>query len=158
MESELIEARDDVKPLPRRDAVHQENGKLKTFKSKLENLCRELQKQNKSILAESKRSIETESTKRQELADNFNSTISDISAKIDEQSAERTQIVEENADLREKLKSFLEKDVREKQFAQELKTKDLELKVAAQAAQKEEVLSAMKSQCDLYSAGAVAQQ
>jgi hypothetical protein len=98
-----------------------------SVKENLETLCRELQRQNKLVMEESRNVADQEQQKRQDLSDKFQTTISDVSTRLDEQGKERIQQFQENERLKEKLKTFAEQyELREQQFAHQLKTKDLE--------------------------------
>jgi len=98
-----------------------------SLKENLETLCRELQRQNKVVMEESRNVAEMEQTKRQELSEKFQSTISDVSERLDEQGKDRINQLQENEKLKDKLKTFAEQyELREQQFAHQLKTKDLE--------------------------------
>ncbi len=80
------------------------------MREKLELLCRELQKQNKTIVVifwevvkiinffkeESKKIAEDEQTKRNELSKKFHETIERVTLKMDEQAEERLKLVNEN--------------------------------------------------------------
>ena len=74
-------------------------------------LCRELQRQNKSVMDDSKRIAREEHNKRQELSDKFHATIQDVTVKLDSQSEERLGQIKENESLREKLQNFLKQYV-----------------------------------------------
>lgn len=101
--------------------------KLSAVKGKLEVLCRELQKQNKSVLDDSRRVAEEEHAKRAELSAKFQDTIKDVSVKLDAQGEDRIKQFQENDALREKLKNFADQyELREQHFAHQIKTKDLE--------------------------------
>ena len=111
------------------------------MKKKLEALCKELQKQNRNVLDQSKQASEEETKKRQELSDRFNDTIKDVQGKISNQEEERQKQVEENTKLREQLQNFLNQyEVRDKHFEHQLHAKDLEQQLAnAKLAQSEEL-------------------
>lgn len=66
------------------------------MKGKLEVLCRELQKQNKTIMEDSKRTAEDEQQKRQELSKKFHDTITQVTTKMEEQGEERIRLFREN--------------------------------------------------------------
>lgn len=98
-----------------------------SVKENLETLCRELQRQNKLVMEESRNVAEQEQQKRTDLSEKFQTTISDVSTRLDEQGKERIEQFQENERLKEKLKTFAEQyELREQQFAHQLKTKDLE--------------------------------
>ena len=95
---------------------------------------------------ESRNVAEQEQQKRTDLSEKFQTTISDVSTRLDEQGKERIEQFQENERcpptvpsvlrlwclfrLKEKLKTFAEQyELREQQFAHQLKTKDLEHQV-----------------------------
>jgi chromosome segregation ATPase len=101
--------------------------KSTALRQKLESLCRELQRQNKMFLDDSKRVAAEEEKKRLELSVKFHETVKDISAKLEEQGEDRLRQLEENELMREKLNHFTQQfDIREQQFAHQLRTKTLE--------------------------------
>jgi len=132
MEKELTLAKRKMEQASReKDIATTELHKSTLMKGKLEELCRELQKQNKAVMEESKRVANDEQAKRSELSKKFQSTIQDISVKLEEQGEERIKQYKENDALREKLKHFAEQfELREKQMEHQLKTKDLENQLA----------------------------
>jgi hypothetical protein len=92
-----------------KEKVHLQLAKVNKLKEKLEILCRELQKQNKTIIVtlpiieqcllskdESKKIAEDEQTKRNDLSKKFHDTIQQITVKMDEQAEERMKLVKEN--------------------------------------------------------------
>ncbi|CAI5534564.1 unnamed protein product [Closterium sp. Naga37s-1] len=110
-----------------RDSVMAEMRKSATLRGKLETLCRELQKQNKTILEESKKAANEQQQKREELSSKFLDSIKDIELRLEEQGAERSSHLKENHILAEQLKKIQEHaDVKEKYWAHLIKTKDLE--------------------------------
>jgi regulator of replication initiation timing len=92
-------------------------------KNKVEGLCNSLQQQTQVLVDERKRLIEQERRRRQELADGFQNTISDVKKKMDEQALERARLAKENEDLRSRFKQFFEQyDRREKELLEQQKT------------------------------------
>lgn len=123
----IVSSRKLEKSSKEKDLALQEVTKLSAVKGKLETLCRELQKQNKAVMDDSKRVAEEEQAKRTELNSKFQDTIKDVSAKLDSQGEDRIKQFQENDALREKLKNFADQyELREQHFAHQLKTKDLE--------------------------------
>ncbi|ETN24342.1 hypothetical protein F442_00794 [Phytophthora nicotianae P10297] len=115
----------------RKSAVSTELVKTNTSKVKLEQLCRELQKQNKLIVSESRRIADEEDQKRRELSAQFQKTIEDVSAKMDKQGQDYVASLKENENLQQKLKTFLEQyTVREEHFQRQLEAKDLTVQLA----------------------------
>jgi chromosome segregation ATPase len=109
------------------DDYSRQLGLSNTHKKKLEQLCRELQVRNKSIVGDSQKAIQLEQDKRQELSAKFNDSIADISKKMEGQNAAFT----ENDSLREKLKTFMEQyEIREKQWEKQTQAHDLQLQLS----------------------------
>mmetsp|Transcript_14421 Transcript_14421/g.34149 ORF Transcript_14421/g.34149 Transcript_14421/m.34149 type:complete len:294 (-) Transcript_14421:133-1014(-) len=115
-------------------------------------LCRELQKQNKQVAEESRQVAEAEQQKRQEMSDKFGETVKDITKRLDEHSAERTKQLEENEDLRNKLKSLLEQfDVQQSHWEKQLHAKDLEVQLAeAKLKQQQEACGALEAKAQHF--------
>lgn len=110
-----------------RDQLQTENGKLTLAKSKLESLCRELQRHNKLIKEESIARAREEEEKRKEVATKFQTTISDIQCQMSDNSSRNTKLREENLELTGKLKHMLEQfELREQQVEKLVKHKELE--------------------------------
>ncbi|CAI5744033.1 unnamed protein product [Peronospora destructor] len=110
----------------RKGVVSTELVKTNTSKTKLEQLCRELQKQNKLIVSESRRIADEEDQKRRDLSAQFQKTIEVVSAKMDKQGQDYVASLKENENLQQKLKKFLEQyTAREEYFQRQLEAKDL---------------------------------
>ena len=73
------------------------------LRDRLEELCRQLQRENREVLEESKRRQEEEIKQRQALQAKFSTAIDDVTVKLDAQQAERNKQLTENDDLRVKL-------------------------------------------------------
>ncbi|CEG40755.1 hypothetical protein PPTG_00709 [Plasmopara halstedii] len=115
----------------RKSTLSTELVKTNTSKSKLEQLCRELQKQNKLIVSESRRIADEEDQKRRELSSQFQKTVEDVSAKMEKQGQDYVASLKENENLQQKLKTFLEQyAVREEHFNRQLEAKDLAVQLA----------------------------
>ncbi|KAJ4453149.1 putative taxilin beta [Paratrimastix pyriformis] len=113
------------------DNCHQEAEKARASKTPLENLCRELQKQNKQVHDDARLLVDAEQQKRTELSQKFQSSLDEIGKKLELQATEHSRVAQENDNLRERLRSLLEKtELREQHFAQQLKMKDLEKQLA----------------------------
>jgi len=114
-----------------RDQAQLELQKSHTLTEKLQTLCRELQKQNKQVAEDSRRTALEEQQKRQEMSDRFGGTVKDITQRLDEHAVERQQQLQENQDLRDKLKQLLEQfDLRESHWEKQLHAKGLEVQLA----------------------------
>ncbi|KAJ0405975.1 hypothetical protein ATCC90586_000791 [Pythium insidiosum] len=115
-----------------KQAVGAELTKVSASKAKLEQLCRELQKQNKLIVqSESRRIADEEDAKRHELSAQFQKTIEEVSAKMEQQAKDYVASLKENESLQQKLKTFLEQyAAREEHFSRQLEAKDLTVQLA----------------------------
>ena len=110
-----------------KDQMQSEQNRLVLAKSRLESLCRELQRQNKIIKEESLLKIKEEEEKRREIANKFQSTLNEIMQLIAENQKRNTQLKEENADLAQKLKTLMgHYESWEKHTEKIIKQKDLE--------------------------------
>ncbi|EGZ20646.1 hypothetical protein PHYSODRAFT_543923, partial [Phytophthora sojae] len=139
----------------RKSAVSSELVKTNTSKAKLEQLCRELQKQNKLIVSESRRIADEEDQKRRELSAQFQKTIEDVSAKMDKQGQDYVASLKENEKyvcsatrfLQQKLKAFLEQyTAREEHFQRQLEAKDLTVQLAETKLQHQVELTAREAE------------
>ncbi|ORX90926.1 hypothetical protein K493DRAFT_54907 [Basidiobolus meristosporus CBS 931.73] len=113
-----------------RDSVKADLSKVSELKGKLENLCRELQRENKRIKEESLRIAQEEQSKRMEISGKFESAIQEIRVKMDQDSEENRKRAEENAALKEKFQSFLAQfDLSEQHHNSIIKSKNLEIQL-----------------------------
>ncbi|CAK4672774.1 unnamed protein product [Aphanomyces euteiches] len=128
-------------------AVLESNTKINATKGKLESLCRELQKQNKTIIAESRRIAEEEDAKRRQLSQQFQTTIEDVSKKMEQQGKDYVASLQDNEALQGKLKTFLSQyEMREEHFAHQLQAKDLAIQLAEAKLQHQVELTARESE------------
>ncbi|KAF0687896.1 Aste57867_20388 [Aphanomyces stellatus] len=112
-------------------ALAETTSKVTATKGKLESLCRELQKQNKTIITESRRIAEEEDAKRKQLSLQFQTTIEDVSKKMEQQGKDYVASLQDNEALQGKLKTFLSQyEMREEHFAHQLQAKDLAVQLA----------------------------
>jgi hypothetical protein len=110
-----------------KDQMQSEHNRVVLAKSRLESLCRELQRQNKIIKEESLLKIKEEEEKRREIANKFQGTLNEIMQLIQENQKRNTQLKEENADLAQKLKTLMgHYENWEKHTEKIIKQKDLE--------------------------------
>ena len=73
-----LEQRRALSALKEKEMLNSEHQKTLLAKSKLESLCRELQKHSKMIKDEAMKRAQMEETKRKEVADSFQSTIDEV--------------------------------------------------------------------------------
>ncbi|XP_061176596.1 alpha-taxilin-like isoform X1 [Saccostrea echinata] len=114
-----------------KDQLQTEHTKAVMAKSKLEGLCRELQKHNQVIRQESLQRAREEDEKRKEISNKFQSTISEIQQQMTDHHDRNLKLREENQELAGKLKKFIEQyEVREKQVEKVMQHRELEQKLA----------------------------
>lgn len=136
-EHKISEARKDElekkleKVVRERDQLQSEYNKTSLAKSKLESLCRELQRHSKLVKEQSQLRSQEEEAKRKELSEKFQTTINDISEQMQENYKANQQLKTENNDLAARLKGLVEQyEVREEHVEKVLKHKQLELQLA----------------------------
>ncbi|WZZ32363.1 hypothetical protein YC2023_015764 [Brassica napus] len=121
-------------------------------RDKVESLCRELQRQNKMLMEESKRVSTEGQTLRSDLSTKFQEAIKDVSIKLDEQRDESLSQLKENEMLRTKLKHLAgQYMLSEQQHEQRMKQKTLELQISEiKIKQHEEKVIHEQSQMKVY--------
>ncbi|CAL8274406.1 unnamed protein product [Merluccius merluccius] len=99
-------------------------------RSKLEGLCRELQRHNKTLKEETLQRCREDDLKRKEITTHFQGTLGDIQAQIEEHSTRNTKLCQENSALAEKLKGLISQyDQRETNLEKVFKHRDLKEKL-----------------------------
>lgn len=94
-----------------------ERSKAVLTRSRLESLCRELQRQNKVVKEESILKIREEEEKRKEVSAKFQSTLAEITVLMSETNDKNVKLHEDNIEIHKKFKSvFDEMDIREQHF------------------------------------------
>jgi hypothetical protein len=110
-----------------KDQLQSEHSKAVLGKSKLEGLCRELQKHNKLIKDESTARAKEDEEKRKEVSNRFQTTINEIQQQMNDHYSKNTSLREENLELANKLKGLIEQyELREEHIDKILKTKEIE--------------------------------
>uniref|UniRef100_A0A672L143 Beta-taxilin-like n=1 Tax=Sinocyclocheilus grahami TaxID=75366 RepID=A0A672L143_SINGR len=95
--------------LKEKDQLQSEHSRAVLARSKLEGLCRELQRHNKTLKEETLQRCREDDLKRKEITTHFQSTLTDIQAQIEEHSSRNNKLCQENNDLAEKLKDLISK-------------------------------------------------
>jgi len=124
-----------------KDQLQSEHTKAIMAKSKLESLCRELQKQNKVIkskesvlrfqLDESIKRAREEDDRRKEISSQFQKTIGEIQDQMNDNTERNTKLRAENAELAVQLQNIIKQcDVREQQIDKVRRQHDLENQLA----------------------------
>nr|XP_019953679.1 PREDICTED: beta-taxilin-like [Paralichthys olivaceus] len=113
-----------------KDQLQSEHSRAVLARSKLEGLCRELQRHNKTLKEETLQRCREDDLKRKEITTHFQGTLSDIQAQIEEHSSRNTKLCQENSGLAEKLKGLISQyDQREANLEKVFKHRDLKEKL-----------------------------
>ncbi|KAM8946762.1 beta-taxilin [Pelodytes ibericus] len=113
-----------------KDQLQGEHSKAILARSKLESLCRELQRHNKTLKEETIQRVREDEEKRKDITTHFQSTLTDIQSQIEQQRERNDKLCQENADLAEKLKSIVgQYEDREENLDKVFKQKELQQKL-----------------------------
>ncbi|NXD25325.1 TXLNB protein, partial [Spelaeornis formosus] len=125
-----------------RDQLQSEHSRAILARSKLESLCRELQRHNKNLKEETIQRAREEDEKRKEITNHFQGTLSEIQAQIEQQSERNMKLCQENTELAEKLKSIIDQyELREEHLDKIFKHRELQQKlVDAKLEQSQEMM------------------
>ncbi|KAK2492316.1 hypothetical protein MC885_007218 [Smutsia gigantea] len=125
-----------------KDQLQGEHSRAILARSKLESLCRELQRHNKTLKEETLQRAREEEEKRKEITSHFQTTLTDIQAQIEQQSERNMKLCQENTELAEKLKSIIDQyELREEHLDKIFKHRELQQKlVDAKLEQAQEML------------------
>lgn len=114
-----------------KDQIQSEHTKAIMAKSKLESLCRELQKHNKIIKDESIKRAKEDDEKRKEISAQFNHTIGEIQSQMTDNSERNSKLRQENENLAAQLRTFIKQcEVRDLQVEKLHEQHELEKKLA----------------------------
>jgi len=110
-----------------RDHLQSEHSKVVLAKSKLENVCRELQRHNKVIKEDSLTRAKEEEEKRKEVSQKFQTTIVEVQNQMVDCHQRNSKLQEENKELAVKLKGLIDQyEKREEHLDKVYKHKELE--------------------------------
>ncbi|KAL6105262.1 txlnb [Pungitius sinensis] len=113
-----------------KDQLQGDHSRAVLARSKLESLCRELQRHNKTLKEETLQRCREDDLKRKEITTHFQGTLSEIQAQIEEHSSRNTALCQENGALAEKLKGLISQyDQREANLEKVFKHRDLKEKL-----------------------------
>ncbi|XP_036105336.1 beta-taxilin [Molossus molossus] len=131
-----------------KDQLQSEHSRAVLARSKLESLCRELQRHNKTLKEETLQRAREEEEKRKEITNHFQSTLTDIQAQIEQQSERNMKLCQENTELAEKLKSIIDQyELREEHLDKIFKHRELQQKlVDAKLEQAQEMMKEAEEQ------------
>ncbi|XP_064505387.1 beta-taxilin isoform X1 [Pseudopipra pipra] len=113
-----------------KDQLQSEHSRAILARSKLESLCRELQRHNKNLKEETIQRAREEDEKRKEITNHFQGTLSEIQAQIEQQSERNMKLCQENTELAEKLKSIIDQyELREEHLDKIFQHRELQQKL-----------------------------
>ncbi|XP_032102630.1 alpha-taxilin isoform X3 [Sapajus apella] len=91
-----------------KDHLRGEHSKAVLARSKLESLCRELQRHNRSLKEEGVQRAREEEEKRKEVTSHFQVTLNDIQLQMEQHNERNSKLRQENMELAERLKKLIE--------------------------------------------------
>ena len=114
-----------------KDQLQTEHSKAILTRSRLESLCRELQKQNKQIKEESLQRIREEEEKRKTVSNKFQATLGEITHLMQQNNESNSKLRDENIEMQNKFKTVCEQyELREQQVEKMSKQMQLESQLA----------------------------
>ncbi|XP_063224937.1 alpha-taxilin-like isoform X1 [Bacillus rossius redtenbacheri] len=114
-----------------KEQLQTEHSKAVLTRSRLESLCRELQRQNKAVKDESLLKIREEEEKRKEVSGKFQSTLAEITALMQQNNEKNSKLREDNLEMTKKFKSLYEQyEMREQQVEKMSRQMQLESQLA----------------------------
>ncbi|KAL7287759.1 hypothetical protein TKK_0018140 [Trichogramma kaykai] len=118
LQSSLKQAHKRVESaLKEQSQAESEKSKTVLAKSRLESLCRELQRQNKIVKEESLLKLKEEEEKRKEVSAQFQTTLQEFTQLMTETNEKNAKLNNDNMEIQKKFKSvFNEMDLREQHF------------------------------------------
>uniref|UniRef100_A0AAQ5Z2C5 Taxilin alpha n=1 Tax=Amphiprion ocellaris TaxID=80972 RepID=A0AAQ5Z2C5_AMPOC len=133
-----------------KDNLRNEHSKAILARSKLESLCRELQRHNRTLKEEGMQRTRLEEEKRKEVTSHFQVTLNDIQAQMEQHNERNASLRQENTELAEKLKKLYEQyKLREEHIDKVVKHKDLQQQlVDAKLHQAQELLKESEERHD----------
>ncbi|XP_029919321.1 alpha-taxilin isoform X3 [Myripristis murdjan] len=133
-----------------KDHLRNEHSKAILARSKLESLCRELQRHNRTLKEEGMQRTRLEEEKRKEVTSHFQVTLNDIQTQMEQHNERNASLRQENAELAEKLKKLYEQyKLREEHIDKVVKHKDLQQQlVDAKLHQAQELLKESEERHD----------
>ncbi|XP_070258842.1 gamma-taxilin isoform X3 [Myotis yumanensis] len=112
-----------------KEKVHlqSEHNKAVLARSKLESLCRELQRYNKTLKEENMKQAREEEESRKKATSHFQFTLNEIQTQLEQHDIHNTKLRQENIELGEKLKRLIEQyTLREERIDKVFKRKELQ--------------------------------
>ncbi|XP_029328961.1 gamma-taxilin isoform X4 [Mus caroli] len=106
-----------------KEKVHlqSEHSKAILARSKLESLCRELQRHNKTLKEENMQQAREEEERRKEATAHFQITLNEIQAQLEQHDIHNAKLRQENIELGEKLKKLIEQYALREEMTKKIK-------------------------------------
>ncbi|XP_074161434.1 alpha-taxilin [Sminthopsis crassicaudata] len=125
-----------------KEHLRSEHSRAVLARSKLESLCRELQRHNRTLKEEGVQRAREEEEKRKEVTSHFQVTLNDIQLQMEQHNERNSKLRQENMELAERLKKLIEQyELREEHIDKVFKHKDLQQQlVDAKLLQAQEML------------------
>ncbi|XP_071448941.1 beta-taxilin-like isoform X2 [Hetaerina americana] len=99
-----------------KEQLQTEHSKAVLSRSRLESLCRELQRQNKAIKEESLQKVREEEEKRKEVSTKFQGTLNEITTLMQQNIEKNSKLKEENVEMAQRFGKLVEQyEIREQQ-------------------------------------------
>uniref|UniRef100_A0A674DIA0 Taxilin alpha n=1 Tax=Salmo trutta TaxID=8032 RepID=A0A674DIA0_SALTR len=109
------------------DHLRNEHSKAILARSKLESLCRELQRHNRTLKDDGMQRARVEEEKRKEVTSHFQVTLNDIQAQMEQHNERNASLRLENSELAEKLKKLIQQyELREEHIDKVFRHKELQ--------------------------------
>ncbi|XP_060770214.1 beta-taxilin isoform X2 [Neoarius graeffei] len=113
--------------IKQRDQLQLDHSQGILARSKLESLCHELQKHNKTLKEDMLQKYQEDEKKRAEITSHFQNTVVDIQAQIEHHSNRNNKLCQENSELANKLTSIIQQyEKREESLEKIFKQKNLQ--------------------------------
>ncbi|ETE71284.1 Beta-taxilin, partial [Ophiophagus hannah] len=135
-----------------KDQLQSEHSRAILARSKLESLCRELQRHNKTLKEETLQRAREEEEKRKEITNHFQSTLNDIQAQIEQQSERNMKELQQklvDAKLEQSQEVMKEAEDRHQREKEYLLNQAAEWKLQAKMLKEQETV--LRAQLTLYS-------
>lgn len=114
-----------------KEQLQAEHSKAILTRSRLENLCRELQRQNKAVKEECMLKIREEEEKKREVAAKFQSTLTELGNLLAQNNDKNAKLRDDNLDMTTKLKNVCEQYEKKEQHVEKMaKQMHLEMQLA----------------------------
>lgn len=114
-----------------KEQLQAEHSKAILTRSRLENLCRELQRQNKAVKEECMLKMREEGEKKREVAAKFHSMLSEIGSLLAQNNDKNAKLRDDNLDMSMRLKSVCDQFEKKEQHVENLaKQMQLEMQLA----------------------------